>query len=105
MSLSEIVSMIDSAGVTAYYNKSPDGTTLPYISYTAFRVSQLDADNKVYSSWYEVRAELYCDGKTETETHLQNLIDVLDANECPYTTEEVILDSEQTIETIITFNA
>ena len=48
MSLSEIVSMIDSAGVTAYYNKAPDGTTLPYISYTAFRVSQLEADNKVY---------------------------------------------------------
>lgn len=105
MSLSEITSMMDSAGVTAYYNKAPNETLLPYISYTAFRVSQLDADNKVYSSWYEVRAELYCGGKTETEEHLQNLIDVLDANECPYTVEEVILDSEETIETIITFNA
>ncbi len=98
MTLAELSQLLKATGYPVAYsrfkvtptNPMPDP---PYIAYLVSGSSNLFADNKTYKKIDNIQIELYTDKKDlDAEATLEAL---LDANNIPYETTEVWIESEQ----------
>ncbi|ALY08043.1 hypothetical protein EauS123_00044 [Exiguobacterium phage vB_EauS-123] len=98
MTLQQLKALLDQAGYPVAYNHFNSAPSIPFIVYRLPSTSNFDADNVVYHNINNVEIELYTNKKDLTAE--KKLEDVLKANELPYQTFEVWIDSEKLFQRI-----
>lgn len=98
MSLSTLVTLLETAKFTVYLNHAPDGTVCPYIVLTDTNQPNFAADNKVYCETTSLRIKL-----VESEVHdwslHSTLKSVLDGASLPYSVDFADDSDEHVCET------
>ena len=94
MTQAEFKTLLESTNIPTFYNEAPDGTKVPFMTYTWHRVPMLIADDKVYAKKVEIGIELVCNSKTMLNECGDLLEAVLDEIS-PWSSEEGWDDDEQ----------
>lgn len=103
MNIEELKMILEATGVPVAYSHfiESDNHSIPappFICYWITFSSNFSADNTIYKPIQNVQIELYTDRKDiDAETKVEN---VLNANEMPYATSEIYIDSEQLFQKI-----
>jgi hypothetical protein len=103
MNLTELKTILEATGYpVAYYHflesENNPLPTPPFIVYLVTNSDHFTADDSIYMPINDVQIELYTDYKDlDAEKRLE---DVLNANDIPYATSEIFIDSEQMFQKI-----
>lgn len=97
MKLVELKELLEATGMPVAYShfEETDNTPLPeppFICYITPYSSNFAADNHIFQSIDNVQIELYTDKKDLIAEN--NLETILNANELPFSTTEIFIDSE-----------
>ena len=65
MTIADVKKVLSVPGVTVHYDHAPEGTKVPFITYTCHADSNFFADDKVYQKISSMRAVLYSTKKNE----------------------------------------
>ena len=99
MTNKELKELLDTSGVTFFYNHAPVGTLVPFGTYETSS-DNFAADNKVYYEGRNFTAVLYTVEKDETREAL--IENVLNAHDIPWDKETIFIESERFYQTIYT---
>lgn len=94
MTQEEFKAKLDSTGLPTFYNLAPDGTKVPFLTYTWHRVPMLLADDSVYAKKVEISVDLVCNSKEMLNRCGDALESVLDEIS-PWTSNEGWDDQEK----------
>lgn len=93
MTLQELKALLDTTGFPVAYNHFNEAPTLPFIVFRLPDSNNFIADNMIYHNIENVEIELYTDKKDLIAEQL--LEKVLNANEFPFDSFQLWIDSEK----------
>lgn len=94
MTQEEFKTKLDTIGLPVAYDHAKAGTKVPFINYTWHKNSLSFADDKVYTTKFEISIELVCNSKGDLNTYSDLLENVLDSV-APWVSTEAYSDEEQ----------
>lgn len=98
MTIADVKKVLSVPGVTVHYDHAPEGTKVPFITYTCHADNNFFADDKVYQKISSMHAVLY---STKKDGKLEAMIeDALNEAEIPWSMTDEFKNEQKVFMTI-----